>query len=91
MTSKCIRQAISPRRRGAAGIRGLGAPGTAPSKQLVHQFCSLTGSPGLTPAPSNSSGAANNMGKPAMLSSAGPVALYRYIGPHYCVLLFDSC
>ena len=78
MTSKCVWQAISPRRRGAAGIRGLGAPGTAPSKQLVHQFCSLTGSPGLTPAAinSNSSGA-NNMGKPAMLSTAGPVALYR--------------
>ena len=27
-------KALSPRKRGAAGIRGLGAPGTAPSKQL---------------------------------------------------------
>ena len=35
-------QALSPRKRGAAGIRGLGAPGTAPSKQLVQRYCSLT-------------------------------------------------
>jgi len=43
-------KALSPRKRGAAGIRGLGAPGTAPSKQLVQRYCSLTtaapGSPG---------------------------------------------
>ena len=32
---------VSPRRRGAAGIRGLGAPGTAPPKQLVQRFAGL--------------------------------------------------
>ena len=41
-------QALSPRKRGAAGIRGLGAPGTAPSKQLVQRYCSLTSG---TPVP----------------------------------------
>jgi len=33
---------ISPRRRGAAGIRGLGAPGTAPPKQLVQRYAAMT-------------------------------------------------
>jgi len=35
---------ISPRRRGAAGIRGLGAPGTAPPKQLVQRYAAMTAS-----------------------------------------------
>ena len=33
---------LSPRRRGAAGIRGLGAPGTAPPKQLVQRYAGIT-------------------------------------------------
>ena len=33
---------LSPRRRGAAGIRGLGAPGTAPPKQLVQRYAGMT-------------------------------------------------
>ena len=36
-----------PRRRGAAGIRGLGAPGTTPPKQLVQRYASMT--PGSVP------------------------------------------
>jgi len=37
-----VMRGISPRRRGAAGIRGLGAPGTAPPKQLVQRFAAMT-------------------------------------------------
>jgi len=37
-------QPLEPRKRGAAGIRGLGAPGTTPSKQLIQRYCSLTAS-----------------------------------------------
>ena len=33
---------LGPRRRGAAGIRGLGAPGTAPPKQLVQRYAGMT-------------------------------------------------
>ena len=33
---------LSPRRRGAAGIRGLGAPGTVPPKQLVQRYAGIT-------------------------------------------------
>ena len=39
---------FGPRRRGAAGIRGLGAPGTAPPKQLVQRYTSM-GTPGPLP------------------------------------------
>jgi len=51
-------QALEPRKRGAAGIRGLGAPGTAPSKQLVQRYCSLTAGvnnavPNITAVPTN--------------------------------------
>ena len=34
------------RRRGAAGIRGLGAPGTTPPKQLVARYASVSPSSG---------------------------------------------
>jgi len=37
-------RAISPRRRGAAGIRGLGAPGTAPPRQLVQKYAAMAAS-----------------------------------------------
>lgn len=33
-----------PRRRGAAGIRGLGAPGTAPPRQLVQKYAAMAAS-----------------------------------------------
>ena len=33
---------FGPRRRGAAGIRGLGAPGTAPPKQLVQRYAGFS-------------------------------------------------
>ena len=39
---------ISPRRRGAAGIRGLGAPGTAPPKQLVQRYAAMTAASSVT-------------------------------------------
>ena len=46
---------LGPRRRGAAGIRGLGAPGTAPPKQLVQRYAGMTSSglplPQLAPVP----------------------------------------
>merc|ERR1719481_2391581 len=41
---------ISPRRRGAAGIRGLGAPGTAPPKQLIQRYAALTAEHGAAGA-----------------------------------------
>jgi len=40
---------ISPRRRGAAGIRGLGAPGTAPPKQLVQRYAAMTAASSVQP------------------------------------------
>jgi len=40
---------ISPRRRGAAGIRGLGAPGTAPPKQLVQRYAAMTAASAVQP------------------------------------------
>ena len=86
-------QAISPRRRGAAGIRGLGAPGTAPSKQLVQQFCSLGGFGGngfvggfvsplsLSPASGGSCSSSASSGgisnHKTALPPAGAVALFR--------------
>ena len=41
---------FGPRRRGAAGIRGLGAPGTAPPKQLVQRYSAAITVPGAAPA-----------------------------------------
>jgi len=38
------------RRRGAAGIRGLGAPGTAPPKQLVQRMANMGGAGGVPSA-----------------------------------------
>ena len=58
-----------PRRRGAAGIRGLGAPGTAPPKQLVQRYANM--GPGQLPP-----GLTSLNGLPG-LTGLGPVPLAR--------------
>ena len=84
---------MSPRRRGAAGIRGLGAPGTAPSKQLVQQLCSLGlagtavgGNPSLSPGSNSCSSSSNSsygLGK-QLVTAGEPVALFR------CLLIWNT-
>jgi len=48
-----VMRGISPRRRGAAGIRGLGAPGTAPPKQLVQRYAAMTAANAMHPCTRN--------------------------------------
>lgn len=85
-------QSISPRRRGAAGIRGLGAPGTAPSKQLVQQFCSL-GLGGTVSSPlshSPTSGASSGVGSGGSISSGGSGHHKPGLPPGGAMALFRS-
>ena len=58
---------FGPRRRGAAGIRGLGAPGTAPPKQLVQRYANMGSQPPLPPGLTSLNG----------LTGLGPVPLAR--------------
>lgn len=68
-------QALEPRKRGAAGIRGLGAPGTAPSKQLVQRYCSLTAA--AAAAGGVGSGGANSAVVPNLAAMPTNYAYFR--------------
>jgi len=74
---------LSPRRRGAAGIRGLGAPGTAPSKQLVQRFfnsaaaaAAMAASHAAVGVHNSAASAIANSGKMGLMTGGGMVATH---------------